>query len=806
MPTRPPGTPTVDLTDSGNFGFINDAVFMTGLLEPDGPGFYSFVNLQQDGSQQGYNSDHIAQFDEKPPGNSVLLAEIPIFIGDGTNGTQEGVAYREFLLDLNEPNDQSKPYLSLDSLQIWQQESGNLNGFTPGAGFAGAHTNYLAYDLDAGGDHWIGLTDGMAHGSGQGEYRILIRNDAFINDAAHRYITLYSQFGLQSGWVSEGGFESWGLSNDSGNAVSALALTKNATVAGGTADTAGETITYTFRLDNVGNTAQTGVMLTDPSVSDLMRVADIVGNNDTVLDVDEVWSYTAHYIVTQHDIDSNADGRGVIVNTATAASNQAAAVSASAAVVVEQNSTLEFTKTPDVTSVDQAGDLITYTLNVTNIGTATLNTPVVTDPQFTITTPELDFNAPVLGPPLLFEIRDGDYNVGDTNENGIEDPGETFLFGIVGDENQNGIEDPGETFQHTNIGDTNQSGFQDIGETFQYYNLGDTNQNGVEDPGETFQFSVSHVVPAIDANDDGFNDGDTDLNGQLNVGETWQYSFSYTLTQADIDNGGVVDPGLTHDNTASVTTESVGGSASASVAIVQNPHVTLAKDASVAGGTADAAGEVISYTIAATNNGNVTLTNPGVSDPSVSDLAAVESGGFNVGDTDQDARLSVGETWQYTASYTVTQDDMDAGGSIDNTASIATDQGAMASDDASITIEQNAAMTLVKTALGYYDLDSSNAADVSDLIAYSFLVQNDGNVTLHNINLSDPNGVVAPMGSTIVALAPGASDTNYTATHTIVQADVDAGFFDNDAVAQADEISVSSGTVHSVLSELTLLV
>ena len=34
---------------------------------------------------------------------------------------------------------------------------------------------------------------------------------------------------------------------------------------------------------------------------------------------------------------------------------------------------------------------------------------------------------------------------------------------------------------------------------------------------------------------------------------------------------------------------------------------------------------------------------------------------FNGGDTDQDNLLDVGETWQYTASHTVTQAELDAG-------------------------------------------------------------------------------------------------------------------------------------------------
>ena len=214
MPTRPPGTPDIDLTFDNTFGILNGAVFMTGLDQPAGTGaFNSFVQIQHTGTEQGYNTDASAQYDEKSSHNhnhSVLLADVPIVVGDGSNGTIDGVTYREFLLDLNEPNGNTKPYISLDALQIWQEEAGNLTNFTPGSGFAGAHTNYLAYNLDAGGNHWIALNDGLSHGTGQSDVRILIPDSFFINDASHRYVTLYSEFGAQNGWDSRRRFRGMG--------------------------------------------------------------------------------------------------------------------------------------------------------------------------------------------------------------------------------------------------------------------------------------------------------------------------------------------------------------------------------------------------------------------------------------------------------------------------------------------------------------------------------------------------------------------------------------------------------------------
>src|ERR1044071_8609414 len=132
MPTRPPGTPDVDLTFDGASGTINGGVFQTAGVQAAGTGvFNTFVRIQNTGTEQGYNSDAAPQFDEKASfDHSILLAHIPIVIA---GGTEEGVAYREFRLDMNE---NTGAFLSLDKLQIFQEEAGNLTNFTSGSGFA----------------------------------------------------------------------------------------------------------------------------------------------------------------------------------------------------------------------------------------------------------------------------------------------------------------------------------------------------------------------------------------------------------------------------------------------------------------------------------------------------------------------------------------------------------------------------------------------------------------------------------------------------------------------------------------------
>ena len=811
----PTGTPNVDLTFDGASGTINGGVFMTGTFQAGPTTFSSFLEVRHDGTEQGYNTNGTLQYntlDTQNSTHSILLANVPIVIGDGSQGTIEGVAYREFRLNIGEAGT-NKQFLSLDAFQIWQEESGNLTNFTPGTGFAGTHTNYLAYNLDAGADRWVALKEQPANGNGadQTEFTVLIPDSAFINDPSHRYITLYSQFGVQTGYAADSSSEEWGLSVNSTGPTPAMTVHKTATVDGGTANHAGEVISYAITVANVGDVDLTSVTVTDPSVTNLAGVLSSgfnVGdaNHDNKLSQGETWQYTASHTVTQSDIDTLGNGTGLIQNTVTADTAETSPVSASASVVVENGASVDLTKTANVTSVDSAGDVITYTLTVENTGNTTLSPVQVNDSDVNITTPIVDPNAPILGAPLLAQVLNGDYNVGDTNQNGVQDPGETFVFVNAGDTNQNGILDPGETFLFANIGDTNQNGGEDTGEHFQYYNAGDTNHNGVEDPGETFQFNVDHSAAPVLVG--GFNAGDTNHNGILDVGETWQYTVSYTVTQADIDNGGVVQPGLTHDDTATVLAGSGGvtDTDTHSVTIVQDPRATLTKTATVADGTADAAGDVINYTITVANAGNMTLTSVNVTDPSVSNLTYVS------GDTDADGKLDVGETWTYTANHTVTQAEIDNGGVVnpalayDNTASVTTAQGtqnpngdpdANGSASASVPIVQHPHVTLHKTA----SVADGTANAAGDVINYAIAVTNDGNMTLTGAVVSDPSvsGLAAVLSGGF-----NAGDTNhdgklglgetwqYTANHTVTQADIDNGGVVNPALAYSNTASVTT--------------
>ena len=126
--------------------------------------------------------------------------------------------------------------------------------------------------------------------------------------------------------------------------------------------TAVEVITYTITVTNTGNTT-----LKDIAVKD-----DMAGINTKIdtIEVGKSASVTGTYTVKQSDIDKG----GMIHNAATAGDK-----TPEKDVPVEQNSSYTAVKTADKEKVTTAGEIITYTITVTNTGNTTLTDIAVKD-------------------------------------------------------------------------------------------------------------------------------------------------------------------------------------------------------------------------------------------------------------------------------------------------------------------------------------------------------------------------------------------------------------------------------------------
>jgi len=212
-----------------------------------------------------------------------------------------------------------------------------------------------------------------------------------------------------------------------------------------------------------------------------------------------------------------------------------------------------------------------------------------------------------------------------------------------------------------------------------------------------------------------------------------------------------------------------------------------------------AVGDTVTYTYTVENSGNVSLTAVSVSDvhAGAGSLSAITPASV--------ATLAPGASVDFTATYVVTQADIDAGTPITNTATLAATptQGTLApeTDSASVTVEDPAPdLKLEKTASATTDVA------VGDVITYTYEVANSGNVTMNAVSISDAHsgtGTLSAVTPASVDLNPGDSQT-FTATYTVTQADVDAGTpITNTATANA---TPATGTYIPVTDDETVTV
>lgn len=266
-------------------------------------------------------------------------------------------------------------------------------------------------------------------------------------------------------------------------------------------------------------------------------------------------------------------------------------------------------------------------------------------------------------------------------------------------------------------------------------------------------------------------------------------------------------------NTAHAIGTAPGGTAGAVISndstvnipvVTKNPAYTVAKSVSSVtssnGATATAvdALDVITYTYVVDNTGNVSLSGVALTDPGVSfnggAAQALTTGPtLTSGDTNSNNVLDINETWTYTATYTLTQADVDAAAGVTN--GVSNSVTATANDPQSVavaptpggstltattTITSTPALTIAKSATvggSPVGLPITTALVAGDVINYSYLVTNTGNVTITGISVTETaftgtSTAPTPAGGA-TTLAPGAN-TTFTATYTVTQADIDA--------------------------------
>ncbi|WP_227453656.1 DUF11 domain-containing protein [Paenarthrobacter sp. YJN-D] len=544
----------------------------------------------------------------------------------------------------------------------------------------------------------------------------------------------------------------------------------------------GDIITYTFTAKNTGNVKLSNVSIDDP-LAGLSALAYSWPGTPGELLPGQTVTATATYAITQADIDA-----GHVANTATTTGTPPTGPAvtpppAGTDTPLTPGPAMEFTKTADASAIRNpsvVGDVITYTFTAKNTGNVTLKNVSITDPLAGLSalaytwpgTPGELLPGQTVTATATYAITQADIEAGHVANAATTTgtppvgppvtppPGTTDTpltpapaMELTKTADASAVQNP------TKVGDV-------ITYTFTAKNTGNVKLTNVSitDPLAGLS-ALAYTWPGTA--------------GELLPGQTVTATASYAVTQADIEAGHVANTATTTGTppTGPAVTPPPAGT---DTPLTPGPAMEFTK-------TADASevqspsvvGDKITYTFTAKNTGNVKLSNVSITDP----LAGLSALAYNWPGTP--GELLPGQTVTATATYAITQADIDAG----HVANSATTTGTPPSGPpvtpppgtTDTPLTPGPAMEFTKSA------DSSavqNPTKVGDVITYSFSAKNTGNVTLKNVSISDPLAGLSALAynwpGTPGELLPGQTVTA-TATYAVTQADIDAGHVANSA-------------------------
>ncbi|WP_405250827.1 gliding motility-associated C-terminal domain-containing protein [Dokdonia sp. Asnod3-C12] len=639
-------------------------------------------------------------------------------------------------------------------------------------------------------------------------------------------------------------------------AVSALTDTNGDGLLG-----AGDQVTYSFTVTNTGSTTVSNLTVNDATIG----LSNAVVTPST-LQPTEMGSVTANYILTQADVNA-----GNLENTATATGtdpNGAAVTDVSDSTNPNDdegqpgNSDADADDTNDPTNlpipatpalalvktsayadtngdgVVSPGDMIAYTFVVTNTGNVTVTSIDVTDTNLT---PSLVGTIASLAPmanqtlTASYTITQADVNAGEVINEAVasgEDPnGNTVIddsdSGNPADDSGAGDDDTVTPLPSSSELTLVKSSSIDIASNTITYTY------TVENTGNVALFDIVLVETAFSGTGvtpvPVYTGGGVDIDGDAdafdaNPGDMLFFTASYLLTQIDIDAGVVTNQAEvngTSPNGATVSDESDSGNDGDNTGNDNDPTNTfIPQDASMNlnktgvlddGGDGLQAGDIITYTFTLTNTGTTTVANPVLTDQLLGGVIA----GPDSGDVSNVSVLDVDEVWIYTATYALTQDDVDAG-MVVNTATIAgsapngepvVDTSDDPNDNTNVDPNTDGNPddpTIVDFGcmpnISLFKEDIAFSGDVTnpvpgDIITFQFTAVNTGNITLLNAEIFDAllGGFVGEFEEIFV----GQSLTT-TQTYTITQDDIDTGYVLNTAFIVADPVGADCDEVRDV--------
>ncbi len=314
------------------------------------------------------------------------------------------------------------------------------------------------------------------------------------------------------------------------------------------------------------------------------------------------------------------------------------------------------------------------------------------------------------------------------------------------------------------------------------------------------------------------------VTASIAVGASQTYTATYTLSATDVINGAGVTNGVA--NTASAKgTEPTGkialsSNATATTSILTVAGLSVTKTAAAPTinlGSSNAftdAGDTITFTYVLKNIGSVALTAAFPSDAGPKFNGVAGTNVLSAFTPAAGVSLAVGASATFTTTYTLSLTDVKNGvgitNGVTNTASATAKSPTLttvtaANSTATTTIPAVASMTITKNAV-LTDTPglAAGKADLNEIITYTYVVKNTGNVPMTAVSVKDLHGgsvipvvlgaggitsetltTIGPYGAAASpdttandgiwsTLAPGAGVT-FTWVHTVDQAEIDKG-------------------------------
>ncbi|WP_307218642.1 hypothetical protein [Microbacterium sp. SORGH_AS_0888] len=536
---------------------------------------------------------------------------------------------------------------------------------------------------------------------------------------------------------------------------------------------AGDTIRYAFAVTNTGAATVNGITINDARITGATCAPTSIAPG-------QVSNCTANSLYTINPGDVN---NGQVVNTATASGT----TDNGTPVTSYESSTTTPTQAPApglslVKSVSAQGDplvagsAVTYTFAVTNTGNVPLDGIVINETSFSGTGELSAISCPAgrlavnaqTECTASYTLTQADVDAGTVTNAATSTgtpPGGPPVTSNEDDANLTVPPAPSLLLTKSADPQSVTAAGQGITYSFRVQNTGNVTVSALT-IGEV-AFSGTGELSAIDC-----------PVTTLAPGAITTCTADYVATQADIDAGTITNTAVATGNTPAGPPVSSNES-DAVIDAPRTPGLALVKEADV---TQPKVGDTITYTFTLTNTGNVTITNPSISETEFSG-----TGDAPVIECAATTSLAPGESLVCTATYVVTQADVDAGG-VTNVATgtgeppTGVDPPEDPSSSVEVPITPAPGLSIVKTA------SVDTVTQVGQVVDYTFLITNTGNVTLTDIAVQEGSFSGAGQLSAVTCpaeaarLAPGDSVT-CSATYRVVLADLNSGELSNTASA-----------------------